>query len=289
LPPRMDVKIYTLCNHVVAFLDVLGQREKFRQLQLPKTPAEQLAVQEVLRDTVGFVSSLRDEFRLHFESFEAGVLKPQSKNKKLLQPHFVGFSDSFVASVSLKSDDQYLTPVITILSTLSAACHVMLTSLARSHALRGGIDVGLATEITPGEIYGTALERAYLLESCHADYPRMLIGDELWNFLRVGLAANEHGATPASRFLKELIGREMGLTTEDGDGRRILDYLCPAVRSLYNPSQAANVIQPAYLFVVNQQKHWRSVENTTLSERYSKLRMYFESRISSWGITPTQS
>jgi hypothetical protein len=285
----MDVKIYTLCNHVVAFLDVLGQREKFRQLQLPKTPAEQLAVQEVLRDTVGFVSSLRDEFRLHFESFEAGVLKPQSKNKKLLQPHFVGFSDSFVASVSLKSDDQYLTPVITILSTLSAACHVMLTSLARSHALRGGIDVGLATEITPGEIYGTALERAYLLESCHADYPRMLIGDELWNFLRVGLAANEHGATPASRFLKELIGREMGLTTEDGDGRRILDYLCPAVRSLYNPSQAANVIQPAYLFVVNQQKHWRSVENTTLSERYSKLRMYFESRISSWGITPTQS
>ena len=178
----MDVKIYTLCNHVVAFLDVLGQRKKFRQLQLPKTPEERLAVQEVLRDTVGLVWRLRDKFRQQFESFEAGVLRSQAGNKKLLQPHLVGFSDSFIACVSLKNDDQYLSPVITILSTLSAACSSILNSLARNHALRGGINVSLATEIIPGEIYGTALERAYLLESRQADYPRVLIGDELWNF-----------------------------------------------------------------------------------------------------------
>jgi len=53
--------------------------------------------------------------------------------------------------------------------------------------LRGGIDVGLATEIGPGEIYGTALERAYVLKSKEAEYQRIVIGDELCRYLNVTL------------------------------------------------------------------------------------------------------
>ena len=45
--------------------------------------------------------------------------------------------------------------------------------------LRGGIDVGLGLEITADEVYGPALERAHYLESRLADYPCVLVGDEL--------------------------------------------------------------------------------------------------------------
>jgi hypothetical protein len=175
----MEEGNYTLGWYLVAFLDVLGQRERFRRLRLPKTEEEYLSVQDVLRDTAGFVSMLRDVFRTQFEAFEAGVLNSLPVERNLLRPHFLGFSDSFVASVALRNEDQQLAANIKVFAALSAACIVMLTSLASKHALRGGIDVGLATELSPGEIYGTALEGAYLLESCQADYPRVSVAHDM--------------------------------------------------------------------------------------------------------------
>jgi hypothetical protein len=179
----MENENYTLGWYLVAFLDVLGQRKRFRQLRLPKTQEEYLSVQEVLRNTVGFVSRLRDVFcdvfRGQFEALQAGVLNSKPVEENFLPPDFLGFSDSFIASVALRNEDQHLAANIKVFATLSAACIVMLTSLASKHALRGGIDIGLAAELSPGEIYGSALEGAYRLESCQAEYPRVLIGDEL--------------------------------------------------------------------------------------------------------------
>ena len=280
----MEAANYTLGWHLVAFLDVLGQREKFRQLRLPKTSEEYLTVQEVLRDTVGFVSSLRAVFRKEFEAFEAGVVNSQAGAERLFHPNFLGFSDSFIASVPLRNNDEHLTPNIRIFSTLSAACIVTLTSLASKHALRGGIEVGLATELSQGEIYGSALERAYLLESREADYPRVLIGDELWRYLSLGLGETEKLSTPAALILRKLIRREMELTTLDADGRRILDYLGPGIANISTSRQANTLVKPAYQFVLDQQKHWLSKRNTQLSGRYAILRQYFESRLPLWGI-----
>lgn len=260
----MEDKMYTLGWHLVAFLDVLGQRERFRQLRLPKSQEEYLTVQDVLRGTVGFVLKLRDVFRMQFEAFEAGVVNSQSGVEKLFHPNFLGFSDSFVAFVALRNKDEHLTPNIRMFSTLSAACIVMLTSLASNHALRGGIDVGLATEMCPGEIYGSALERAYLLESRQADYPRVLIGDELWKYLSLGLQEFEKLTTPAAIGMQKLIRREMELTTLDADGRRILDYLGPGIANVSTPGQANTLVKPAYQFVLDQQKDWLSKGNTQL-------------------------
>jgi|SRR5579859_3273020 len=280
----MEEENYTLGWHLVAFLDVLGQREKFRQLRLPKTPEEYLTVQEVLRGTVGFVSSLREMFRKQFEVFEAGILGSRPQPEKTLRPDFLGFSDSFVASVALRDHDKHLTSIVRIFSTLSAASVVMLTSLASKHALRGGIDVGLATELSPGEIYGSALERAYLLECRLADYPRVLIGDELWNYLSVELVESEKLETPARQSMTALIQRLMGLTTVDTDGQRILDYLGAAFANISKPDDAKHLVQPAYQFVLDQQEHWLSKGNTQLSGRYAILRQYFESRLPLWGL-----
>ncbi|PYT75343.1 MAG: hypothetical protein DMG39_00035 [Acidobacteria bacterium] len=67
--------------------------------------------------------------------------------------------------------------------------------------------MGLATEIGPGEIYGTALERAYLLECRVTKYPRLVIGDELWRYLNAALAHFESQRTPVSKAIKAIVKR----------------------------------------------------------------------------------
>jgi hypothetical protein len=134
--------------------------------------------------------------------------------------------------VPLHVESSPLTSIATVFSALTAAAVVMLTALASRHRLRGGIDVGLATEIAPGEIYGTALERAYLLESREAGYPRILIGDDLWNYLNVARSHFSAQTTPESKTVTSIIDRMMQLIAVDADGKRILDYLGPVMSDL---------------------------------------------------------
>jgi hypothetical protein len=54
----MEAKNFKLGYHLVAFLDVLGQREKFKGLHLPKNADEEAHIKEVLRQTAGAVQLL---------------------------------------------------------------------------------------------------------------------------------------------------------------------------------------------------------------------------------------
>ena len=111
----MTKRNFDLGYHLVALLDVQGQREKFRQLRLPKTPEESAVVGEVLRQTAGFVLDLREAFDEQFESFEAGAANMMKRHPgQPVRPKFVGFSDSFVASVSLRNDGGDLLPIVRV-------------------------------------------------------------------------------------------------------------------------------------------------------------------------------
>jgi hypothetical protein len=90
----MESGIYKLGHHLVVFLDVLGQRDKFRRLKKPTNPQEEGEVKEVLRQTAGFVTELRTVFQRQFEVFEAGVPNVRRHTNEGLRPRFTGFSDS---------------------------------------------------------------------------------------------------------------------------------------------------------------------------------------------------
>jgi hypothetical protein len=281
---RMEKRMYKLGHHLVAFLDVLGQRDKFRGLKKPTNAQEEDEVKEVLRQTAGFVSELRTVFQTQFEVFEAGAPNMQRHTKEPLRPSFTGFSDSFVTSVPLREEGHELVPVVTVFSALSAACVVMLTALASKHPLRGGIDVGLATEIGSGEIYGTALERAYLLEYRVAKYPRLVIGDELWRYLNAALTHFERHTTPVSKAITAIVKKTVQMIATDTDGQRILDYLGPVVVENAGPDHGQLMIQPAYNFVLAEQKRMLAKGDPELIGRYVLLRSYFESRLAPWGV-----
>jgi hypothetical protein len=285
----MENKTFTLGYHLVAFVDVLGQREKFRQLALPETSEDHAKVGQVLQDTAGFVSALREMFQKQFEAFERGIVSGPLQIQHSVRPRFVGFSDSFVASVPLRNDSGNLVPIITVFSALYGASTIMLTSLAKKHALRGGIDVGLATELGPTEIYGTALERAYVLERDHARYPRVVVGIELWNYLSLALVEFENDQSASARATKAIVQKMTQLISTDDDGQRILDYLGPVLASLMKPAEVEVMVKPAYDFVVSEHERFLSNGDSKLSERYGLLRRYFESRLPQWGLTPSKA
>jgi hypothetical protein len=280
----MEKRIYKLGHHLVAFLDVLGQRNRLRGLKKPTNAQEEDEVKEVLRQTAGFVVELRTVFQNQFEAFEAGTPSMQRHTKEPLRPSFTGFSDSFVTSVPLREEGHELVPVVTVFSALSAACVVMLTALASKHPLRGGIDVGLATEIGPGEIYGTALERAYLLEYRVAKYPRLVIGDELWKYLNAALTHFESQTTPVANAITAIVKKTIQMIVTDGDGHRVLVYLGPVIVENAGPDHGQLMIQPAYNFVLAEQKLMLSKGDPELIGRYVLLRRYFESRLGPWGV-----
>ena len=104
----------------------------------------------------------------------------------------------------------------------------------------------MATEIAAGEIYGTALERAYLLECQRAKYPRILIGENLWRYLSAALLEFGKGTTPGSSGAEAIVQKMMGMVSTDTDGERILDYLGPVLAGLMKPGEAKNVTSLTY-------------------------------------------
>ncbi len=283
----MQKRQFKLGYHLVAFLDVLGQRDRFHELRLPQNPEEVKAVGEVLRQTAGFVLDLREAFDEQFQSFEAGATTLMKRHtKQPVRPKFVGFSDSFVTSVPLRNDGGDLVGVVTVFSALSAAAVVMLMSLANKHPLRGGIDVGLATDIGPQEIYGAALGSAYRLESEEAGYPRIVIGDELWRYFNAALANFQTQTTPVAQAIAAITQRMMGLISTDIDGKRILDYLGETMVQHAGPGgrQKDHLVRRAYDFILAEQKKIIDGKNTRLIERYEAFRCYVESRLPFWGI-----
>jgi|SRR5436309_59199 len=272
-----------LGHHLVLFLDVLGQRDKFTGLALPRNISEETQVQEVLRQTAGFVLGLRDLFRTQFTLFEQGANASRFTTGPL-SPNLVGFSDSFVVSVPLRNEGGDLVPIVTVFSALSAAATMMLTSLASKHALRGGVDVGLAAELPAGEIYGTALERAYLLECNVAQYPRIVIGEELWNYLNCVLREFGNRSDGLARAITAIAEKCIGLIAKDTDGQSILDYLGPVVLGNSVPAHKDSIIRPAYEFVLAEQQRLAAAGNLKLVERYGLIRQYFESKLQLWGV-----
>jgi hypothetical protein len=206
--------------------------------------------------------------------------------KPLLQ--YVGSRCPFVTSVPLRDDGTGLVRVVTVFSALSSAAVVMIHSLAAKHALRGGIDVGLATEIAPGEIYGTALERAYVLESEVAKYPRIVIGDELWKYLNSVLAEFEKSTKPMAKSVTAIVRAIQKMIATDSDGKRILDYLGEFVFQNSVPAHVDEAIRPAYEFVLSEQTRLIAEGDPKLIERYALLRSYFESRLPLWGLAATK-
>lgn len=179
-------------HYLVVFLDHLGQREKLREItSIPTCNEEKDKFISSIRETLGKVLSTRDIFKNFYDSFnnftpshnlmpeQFHILIPNLKS----EVYFYGISDSIVVAVPLMNINANSNAMRGIYSAFCAASSSALLSLSAKMVIRGGMDVGIATQIDKKEIYGPALERAYYIESKISEYPRFVAGNELITYL----------------------------------------------------------------------------------------------------------
>ena len=279
-------------HYLVVFIDHLGQREHLRKVTgLPTTVTEESKFIDIMKDSVGRVTKIRDVFKTYFDLAVAhkpniNLVSPENREEFIasqkINLNFYGISDSVVIAVPLMSNDENCTAVNGVFSAFVATCGIGLMSLSIQVAMRAGLDVGVATQIDDKEIYGPALERAFYLESNLAEYPRFIIGKELINYLL--WVEHQESNTNLSQVAKGLARYCREMIIQDSDGRYMLDFLGTKIKEASGEVINKDVVMSAFSFVRSQYEKYLKEENDKLSSRYYRLLLYFLNRQSIWGL-----
>jgi hypothetical protein len=305
--------------YAVAAFDILGQSERLMRATWPLRPGQDQ--QDAMRsfvDAAHGVHLVREVFAASYGIYRAPIGQDpnmtQEQRARQIQffsaeVRFLTFSDTVLAYVNLREDPTLVQGVLAILSTCAS---VFLALLSAEIPTRGAIDVGLAYRLSdlslqgnPGtgddpidvgyayrvsddEIYGPVLASVHRLESRVAQWPRVVLGDGLAQYLH-SLAEPPGGAPPDARILKAL-EVYLDLIQKDVDGWPILDYLGRWTQYVglrhRDPKNPTYAERDAYRFVKKQAERFRDERNEKLAVRYNLTLEYLRSRAHLWpGMT----
>lgn len=284
-------------NYVVAFIDVLGQRERLRDfpkliLNLSQQEIEQLS--DSMRNTYGRVQAVRELFNTHFKEpdrqpedfawYKSLSREQQEEFQRVRYGEIQSqqFSDTLVFYAPLRNVRGALT-LVPIVQMFWASAMSMLINLARKIAIRGGIEVGAAANWPRFGIYGSAYYSAYDLESNVAKYPRIIVGDELIRYLRLW---RQHDGTDNLACINRKLMEYCDLMIcEDVDGRWIIDFLSQDIPALFGHDKHENTSKflrekrdEGFRFVIEEQERFKRNRESDLSFRYAYLLDYYVAR-----------
>lgn len=278
--------------YFVAFIDIVGQRDKLERLvSLPRNDAEVQNVRSLLSDTSEYVKDLRRQF----DSFFAAASRPTglldsltpeqrawAERRKQDNPWRRGFSDSYFLTVPCFRESSWGAYSLGVYASLFSICGLFIWAMAMKRPFRGAVEVGLGTEIGTEEVYGPVTVRVVDLER-EAGYPRIMVGQGLMTHLddlEQRCPNNLEG-----KHTKQCIRDCRSLIALDHTGKIILDPLGDGIRSVTRAASPVMVkmVRRAYEFVVEQEQSLRESDKT-LHLRYTDLRQYCESRIEIWNI-----
>ena len=241
-----------------------------------------------LKNTYGAVIGMRKFFSDSFRSFSrrpkdlSGLTNEQKREFRTLTNNpikYQTFSDSILIFMSLKTNTAKL-PIRGIFGILGAAAVTFICCLASGHPIRGGIDVGIGMNITKNEIYGPVLSRAHALESKIANYPRIVVGNELVRYLEATM--NQEPKDIGALIAKKTAENCLKCLAVDDDGYPFVDYLGEYYCKMFGGAIDVSVIQKAYEQVIKFTQKYQNEKNSKLAFRYTLLRNYFEKRLPIW-------
>lgn len=275
-PPSLSI-----CDYAVAFVDLLGQKAEMPGRYLPEDREEAI---KLVKQSVGKIVRTQKLFQNFYEGFarssEQSIYLKFSEDSKSQLPDMApgslkwqNFSDGFVIYIPL-GNGLVSSPCNSIFAMLLAAGALCCAGLAAKAPVRAGIDVGWAVEYRPNELYGAALAYSYHLESQVAQWPRVVVGEGLIEYLRHYAAST--GEDPNTRFRKLMAETCISLLGNDTDGRVIVDYLGEGFANAVRQRLDEKVIGDAQLFVDAQFDHWKLVGDPKLARRYAELKRYFD-------------
>jgi hypothetical protein len=279
-------------HYLIVFLDLLGQRESLRRIQvLPSKENEKDEFIELVKESYGKIHLIRGIFQSYFDTSTAHtpnsrLVPPEHRDEfltsQIVEHHFYSLSDAVIIAVPLMSTDENCTAMNGVHSAFIATSGLGLMALSVKIPIRAGLDVGIATQIDDKEVYGPALEKAVYLEAQLAEYPRFLAGNELINYLM--WVENQKPRTRLGLIAKNIAELCRKMIIQDTDGRFMIDFLGARLKEDAGDSINRDVVISAWDFVISQHQKYMTEGNEKLSSRYFRLMRYFQSRKSIWGI-----
>jgi len=185
------------------------------------------------------------------------------------------WSDGLVAFACLgnKAAPEQINGAFALLGMGGSLCLMNLGHQFRN-PIRAGIEIAWGTELRPGELYGPAIARSYELESEVAQYPRIVVGDRMIEFLNTVANlpptdnASLYGATIAKKCLQMLV--------RDIDGQWMIHYLGEAFREAVSRSEHVGMYNDALQFIAAEYSAFRTAGDSKLAIRYFQLLNYFK-------------
>lgn len=292
---------YVYCCHLVAFLDLLGQKQRLLEIEgIIDGSVSEIArgkLQGVLKETVGTIWSFRKSFTDFFDLFlnrktQFHIPKEIEKQFRDLRGHskiaLQSFSDSTIAwtPVQLKSELDYVRVLNSVHAVLASVGIIMPLYLSKKIPFRGGIDLEGGILIIPGgnEIYGPALNRAYSLECNIAEYPRVVVGTGLLDFLE-HVQTVKFQDTVVKGYCESMVKRCKSWIVVDEDQQSMVHFLGKSAREIAKDTHdftnfEGQVLKPLKIFIDESIEKFES--NEKLRARYLRLKSYFDKYINEW-------
>jgi len=283
-------------RYAVAFIDVLGQKELFKNFNDNALRDNDPRLIDVHKQTTFIVECLRKEFESFFKSFTedselvsqvAESKQEQFKEMTKREIKTYGFSDCILAFTPLQREKYHSVAIGSVYGILMACGATIVMSLSKGKAFRAGIDIGIGTDLSNGEVYGPVSYKVYELENKIAQYPRIVIGDELCRYL--SFLSEEIRQLPEQKeedvkSCKILADECLKMISRDLDGQTILDYLGSNFRSNLSNAQLEGkmiqeeLIEKAFKFVEGEYTKRKEMGDSKLALRYFLLYNYFKRR-----------
>jgi len=255
-------------------------------------------VLEAKRQTIDVVKKIRNyclEFwkdRLRSESNNPNYhsltteQKTQFKKLKYGDIKFRYISDGIIiyAPLVIIKGEQRVQDIMSIIMT---AANLILIEFGNSVAIRGAIELGWATKIEgwtknkeDADIYGPVLTRVHYLESKVADYPRIIVGDRLIDYLKLrSQLSDEEAGNPQEKLNKICEKHCRLLTCEDTDGQFIVDFLGEYMQGIIKSPDVAPLVKLGYQFVKQEYIRYKQTRDSKLAFRYEHLMNYYLDRL----------
>lgn len=279
----------TVCNHVAAFVDILGQRESLRSFTVMPdvdNPEEMARFKTFLKGTLGVIQGFENWRRDFFATWKkTGFILTYGHELSGVGGHDV-YSELSKTAVRVErfTDGMMMFlpipkgrfPCANVFPLLTACGGFCLLALAARHPIRGGVELGLGAELYPSELYGPVVSMAYELESRVAQYPRIAVGEHIVSYLRC--VERIEGTGIEASLNRAMAKCCLELLAVDVDGVIVVDYLGEKFREYTSSGMDPFVIEKALDYIQSQLTQWGERKDTKLVSRYLLLREYFARR-----------
>ncbi len=273
-------------NYAAAFIDLLGQRAALEGCGLIPDSKEEFI--KIAKQSVGVIQNLHDQFSDFYSAINQGPDPSSVKQEhrelyfrmQRTQLKFQRFSDGLFSYISLVSDVNHL-PINGIYGLISSCGALCFLGLASGQPIRGGLDIAWGVELNQNELYGCVVARSYQLESEAAKFPRIVLGNEMMNYLHQ--CASMPGQEIEVQYARAMATTCLDMIHQDiEDGLFCIDYLGEKFRQYIGATVDDKIFYYARTYIREQLERFQAENNKKLFDRYKRLDKYFESRQHVW-------